>query len=104
MTIAISGSAFLTAAETLESSWLIIRAISRALLVSRPREAAFWLSVVRVERSRTPRLGAAFSGCSEGTCSIMERVAIGSFHEYFLIVAPHGAGCTINGLRSQKSL
>src|SRR5580698_9780510 len=46
MTCAISGRAFFTAAATLESSWLMMRAISRADLVSSPWEASFWLSVV----------------------------------------------------------
>jgi hypothetical protein len=39
MTMAISGSAFLTAAATLASSWLMMRAISSADLVSKPSEA-----------------------------------------------------------------
>ena len=52
MTMAISGSAFLTAAAILASSWLMMRAISRADLVSKPSEASFGCSVVRPWRSR----------------------------------------------------
>src|SRR5271163_647625 len=47
ITRAISGRDFFTAAAILESSWLMMRAISRADLVSKPIEASLELSVVR---------------------------------------------------------
>jgi hypothetical protein len=62
MTWAISGSAFLTAAATLASSWLMMRAISMADLVSRPSEASLGRSVVRLCRSAGMRARGFSSG------------------------------------------
>src|SRR5882762_917856 len=72
MTMAISGSAFLTAAAILASSWLMMRAISRADLVSSPSDAALAVSVVRSLNSSAPRL----TIFDVAACSSMVRVAI----------------------------
>ena len=46
MTMAISGRALRTAEATLASSWLMMRAISSADLVSKPSDAMLEVSVV----------------------------------------------------------
>src|SRR5437868_5476967 len=87
MTIATSGNAFLTAAAIFASSWLMMRAISRADFVSKPTEVGFEFSVaISLGVSVGFKAGLNATGCSSiVTVAMGISAAVYFFNAKFLV-------------------